>query len=63
MEVTKAVSVAFEEILSEIVLKNLLTKVTLPKNFKFAQGKFVNPVAFASVSSSIRSKDIKLQEV
>ena len=63
MEVTKAVSVAFEEILSEIVLKNLLTKVTLPKNFKFAQAKFVNPVAFASVSSSIRSKDIKFQEV
>ena len=63
MEVTKAVSVAFEEILSEIVLKNLLTKVTLPENFKFAQAKFVNPVDFASVPSSIRSKDIKLQEV
>ena len=63
MEVTKAVSAAFEEILSEFVLKNLLTKVTLPENFKFALAKFVNPVAFTSVPSSIRSKDIKLQEV
>ena len=63
MEVNKVVSVTFDEILPEIVLKNLLTKVTLPENFKFAQAKLVNPVAFASVSSSIRSKDIKLQEV
>ena len=41
--------------------KNLLTKVTILENCKFAQTNVVNPVAFAS--PSIRSKDIKLQEV
>ena len=35
-EATKVVSVTFEETLSETALKNLLTKVTLPENFKFA---------------------------
>ena len=35
-EETKVVSVAFEETLSETALKNLLTKATLPENFKFA---------------------------
>ena len=41
-----------------------MTKVTLPENCKFAQAKLVNPVVFAaSVSPSIRSTDIKLQEV
>ena len=62
-EVTKVVSVAFKETLSESAFKNLLTKVTLPENCKFAQAKLVNPVVFASVSPSIRSTDIKLQEV
>ena len=62
-EVTKVVSVAFKETLSESAFKNLLTKVTLPENCKFAQTKLVNPVDFASVSLSIRSTDIKLQEV
>ena len=62
-EVTNVVSVAFKETLSETALKNLLTKVTLPENCKFAQAKLVNPVVFASVSPSIRSTDIKLQEV
>ena len=61
-EVTKVVSVAFKETLSESAFKNLLTKVTLPENCKFAQAKLVNPVVFASVSPSIRSTDIKLQE-
>ena len=51
------------ETLSESAFKNLLTKVTLPENCKFAQAKLVNPVVFASVSPSIRSTDIKLQEV
>ena len=62
-EVTKVVSVAFKETLSESAFKNLLTKVTLPENCKFAQAKLVNPVIFASVSLSIRSTDIKLQGV
>ena len=38
-EVTKVVSVAFKETLSETVHKNLLTKITLPENSKFAQAK------------------------
>ena len=62
-EVTKVILVAFKETLSESALKNLLTKVTFPENCKFAQAKLVNPVVFASVSPSIRSTDIKLQEV
>ena len=41
-EVTKVVSVAFKETLSETALKNWLTKVTLPENCKFAQTKLVN---------------------
>ena len=49
MEVNKVVSVTFDEILSEIVLKNLLTKVTLPENFKFAQAKLVNPEKLVSI--------------
>ena len=61
--VTKVVSVAFKEtFLSETALKSLLTKFTLPENYKFAQAKLVNPVAFASLSPAIRSTDIKLQE-
>ena len=40
-----------------------MTKVNLPESWKFAQAKLVNPVVFASVSPSIRSTDIKLQEV
>ena len=60
-EVTKVVSVAFKETLSETALKSLLTKFTLPENYKFAQAKLVNPVAFASLSPAIRSTDIKLQ--
>ena len=35
-EVTKTVSVAFKETLSESAFKNLLTKVALPKHRKFA---------------------------
>ena len=62
-EVTKVVSVAFKETVSETVLKNLLTKITIPENCKFAQAKIVNPVVFASVSPSIKCTDIKLQEV
>ena len=62
-EVNKVVSVAFKETLSETTLKNLLTKVALLENCKFAQVKLVNPVVFVSVSPSIRSTDIKLQEV
>ena len=41
-EVTKVVSVAFKETLSETALKNWLTKVTRPENCKFAQTKLVN---------------------
>ena len=62
-EVTKVVSVAFKETLSESAFKNLLTKVTLPENCKFAQAKLVKPVVLVSVSPSIKSTDIKLQEV
>ena len=62
-KVAKFVSVAFKETLSEAAHKNLLTKVTLPENCKFAHAKFVNPVAFASVSPSVKSTVIKLQEV
>ena len=62
-EVTKVVSVAFKETLSETTFKNLLTKIVLPENCKFTQAKLVNPIVFTSVSPSIRSTDIKLQEV
>ena len=62
-ETTKVVSVAFKETLSESAYKNLLTKVTLSENCKFAQAKLVNPLVFASVSPSVRSADKKLQEV
>ena len=55
-EVTKVVSVAFKETLSESAFKNLLTKVTLPENCKFNQAKLVSPVAFASVSPSITTR-------
>ena len=49
-EVTKVVSVAFKETLSQTALKNLLTKVTLPENCESAQAKLVNPVVFASAA-------------
>ena len=62
-EVTKVVSVAFKKTLSETALKNLLTIITLPENYKFTQEKLVSPVVFNSVSLSIKSADIKLQEV
>ena len=62
-EVTKVVSVVFKDILSETALKYQLTKVTLSENCKFAQAKLVSHVVFASVSPSIRSTDIKLQEI
>ena len=62
-EVTKVVSAAFKETLSETAFKNLLTKVTLPKNCQFAQAKLVKPVVYASVPPSVRNTDIKLQEV
>ena len=62
-EVTKAASVAFKETLSETALKYLLTKVTLSENCKSAQAKLVSLVVLASVSPSIRSTDIKLQEI
>ena len=62
-EATKVVSVSFKETLSESAYKNLLTKVTLSENCKFAQAKLVNPLVFASVSPSVRSADKKLQEV
>ena len=62
-EVTKVVPVVFKETLSETALKYLLTKVTLSENCKSAQAKLVSPVVFASVSPSIRSTDIKLQEI
>ena len=62
-EVTKVVPVAFKGTLSETAFKNLMTKITLPENCKFAQAKLVNLVVFASVSPSIRSTGIKLQEV
>ena len=57
------VPVDFKEILSETILKNLLTTVTLPEISTFAQAKLVNLVVFASKSPAIRSMDIKLQEV
>ena len=46
-----------------MALKNLLTKVTLPENCKFAEAKLLNPVVFASVFPRVRSTDIKLQKV
>ena len=62
-EVTKVVSVAFKETLSETALKYLLTMVTLSEHCKSALVKLVRPVVFASVSPSIRSTDTKLQEI
>ena len=61
-EVTKVVSVAFKEALSE-TSKNLSTKVTLTENCKLAQAKLANSVVFASVCTPIKSAAIKLQEV
>ena len=49
-EVTKFVSAAFKETLSETAFKNLLTKITLPENCKFPQAKLANPIVFASAS-------------
>ena len=60
---TKVVSVVFKQTLSETALKYLLSKVTLSENCKSAQAKLVSPVVFASVSPSIRSTYIKLQEI
>ena len=57
-EVTKVLSVAFKETHSKSAFKNLLTKLILPENSKFAQAKVVNPVVFTSVSPSIRSAGI-----
>ena len=62
-EVTKVVSVAFKEALSETSSKSLSTKVTLTENCKLAQAKLANPVVFASVCRPIRSTTTKLQEV
>ena len=62
-EITKVVPFSFKETLSETALQNLLTKVTLPENYKFSPVKLVNSVAFASVPPSIKGADIKLQEV
>ena len=62
-EVTKVVSVVFKEVLSETALKYLLTKVTLSENCKSARVKLVSLVVLASVSPSIRSTEIKLQEI
>ena len=62
-EVTKVVSVAFKEALSETSSKNLSTKVTLTENCKLAQAKLANSVVFASVCTPIKSAAIKLQEV
>ena len=62
-EVTKVVSIVFNETLSETALKYLFTKVTLSENCKYAQAKLVSPAVFASVSLSIRSADIKVQEI
>ena len=56
------VSVAFKETVAETALKKLLTQFILPENCKFAQAKLVNIVVFASLSPSIKSTDIKLQE-
>ena len=62
-KVTKVVSVDFKETISENALKNLLTKVTQPENWSIcSQTKLVNPVAFATVSPSIRST-VLCQEV
>ena len=63
VEVIKVASVAFKETLSETALKNLLTNLTLKENCKIGQAKLVNSIVFPSVSSSIRTADIKLQEV
>ena len=60
-EATKVISIAFKETISETALKNLLTKVTLLENCKFALAKLVSLVVFASVLPSIKSTDIKLQ--
>ena len=43
--------------------RHLLINVTLPENRKVSQTKLVSPVGFTSVSPSISSTDIKLQEV
>ena len=62
-EVTKVVSVAFKTTLLEAALKYLLTKVTLSESCKSAHVKLVSPIVFTSVSPSVRSTDIKLQEI
>ena len=62
-EVSKVVTDVFKETLSETALKYLLTKVTPSKSCISAQVKLVSPVVFAPVSPSIRTADIKLQEI
>ena len=62
-DVSRAVTLAFKETISEGSLKQLLEKSVLPENCKIAQAKKINPVVFSSVSPTIRSTDIKLQEI
>ena len=60
--VQNAVMLAFNETVYEDHLKNLLERINLPDNCKVAQAKLVNLVNFSTVSSAIRSTDIKLRD-
>ena len=62
-KVTKVISIAFKETFSETALEYLLTKVTQSETCKYAQAKLVSRVLFTSVALSIRSTDMKLQEI
>ena len=62
-KVTKVISIAFKETFSEPALEYLFTKVTQLETCKYAQAKLVSRVLFTSVAVSIRSTDMKLQEI
>ena len=62
-DVQNAVMLAFNQNISEDHLEKLLERKNLPDNCKVAQAKLVNPVIFSTVSTTIRSTDIKLRDI
>ena len=54
---------AFNETISQYLVKKLLEQKNLPDNCKAAQAKLVNPVIFSTVSLVISSTDKKLRGI
>ena len=59
----KVVKLAFEQELDDSIYKKLTEEVSCPSNCKVSSAKKINPVFFGSVSPTIRSNDIKLQQI